>query len=559
MAEATPFRIALTSAGAVSGGPYSAGVIDFIMEALDAWYTAKARGEAVPTHDVRIDAVSGTSAGAVAAGLFPAAVVRSRRAADGRTPSLLWDVWVNSLDLLYDDGTSRGFLGLSDMQDPGDAIPSLLNSHRLDAIADAAFGSPWDVGFRPPPWLSDTLRIILCVTNLPGVPYHIAMQGSGPGEGHDMVQHGDYGMFQFSAAAPSEQGVTHVDPHSTAGWNTLINWALASSAFPVGLAPRVLYASKDVYETRAWPGRDENGCCRPVHVPTQLPTGTTLRYPAVDGGMVNNEPFELARRALAGGVCSHLPRDGDEARAAVILVDPFPSPFDSAAYQKLCGLRGDVLDMALPLLAAMKQQCRFKPEELALAASEDVYSRFLVAPSGGGAGNRTYGDDALAAAGLGAFAGFLSHAFRTHDYQLGRRNAQQFLRRHFALPLDNPLFAPDAGRYAPDNPLAGYSIAPDADERPGTPVHAPIIPLVGQLGDPVPAPTWPTLPAAQLPTMGKAMEPRLNTIVTRLGRKTCWPARLLASAVWPLVRPTVRRKIVEYMERDLRARGQVTP
>ncbi|HCG05758.1 MAG TPA: hypothetical protein DEV75_13085, partial [Desulfovibrio sp.] len=80
---AEPFHIALTSAGAVSGGPYSAGVIDFIIEALDAWYAAKARGDPVPGHDVRIDAVSGTSAGAVAAGLFPAAVIRGRRTAGG--------------------------------------------------------------------------------------------------------------------------------------------------------------------------------------------------------------------------------------------------------------------------------------------------------------------------------------------------------------------------------------------------------------------------------------------------------------------------------------------
>jgi hypothetical protein len=31
--------------------------------------------------------------------------------------------------------------------------------------------------------------------------------------------------------------------------------------------------------------------------------------------------------------------------------------------------------------------------------------------------------------------------FRAHDYQLGRRNCQRFLEKHFVLPLDNPIIA----------------------------------------------------------------------------------------------------------------------
>lgn len=559
MAEAAPFRIALTSAGAVSGGPYSAGVIDFIIEALDAWYDAKKRGEAVPSHDVRIDAVSGTSAGAVAAGLFPAAVIRNAHNAGGKLPPLLKEVWVDSLDLLYDDGTSRGFLGLSDMQDPGDAIPSLLNAHRLDAIAAKAFGTPWNANFSQPPWLSDALRIILCVTSLPGMPYHIAMQGGTSGAGHDMFLHGDHGTFQFSLAPPTGANVldvTHVDPRGTAGWNTLILWALASSAFPIGLAPRVLYTTPGMYLNRHWPGRDDNGCCMEVEAPPSLPTSGTLRFPAVDGGIVNNEPFDLARRELAGDICEHLPRKGDEAHSAVVLVDPFPSPFDPAAYRKLCGLRADVTEMVGPLLSAMKQQCRFKPEELALAADANVYSRFMIAPTGGGYTGTRNGDDALAGAGLGAFAGFLALAFREHDYQLGRRNAQQFLRCHFALPLTNGLFAKDRARYAPGGDLNYLSVAAT---NPGDPPHAPIIPLIESLTEPINPPMWPALTKGELAVIGKAMTPRLNTIVARLGRKTCWLGRVLVSVAWPLLRGKVRDKIVDYMTRDLRARNQLTP
>ena len=38
----TPFEIGLVMAGAISAGTYTAGVIDFLIEALDEWESAKA-------------------------------------------------------------------------------------------------------------------------------------------------------------------------------------------------------------------------------------------------------------------------------------------------------------------------------------------------------------------------------------------------------------------------------------------------------------------------------------------------------------------------------------
>ena len=57
------FDLGLVMAGAVSGGAYAAGVVDFLIQALDAWHAAKAdRAGAMPEHDVRIRAMSGASA-----------------------------------------------------------------------------------------------------------------------------------------------------------------------------------------------------------------------------------------------------------------------------------------------------------------------------------------------------------------------------------------------------------------------------------------------------------------------------------------------------------------
>jgi predicted acylesterase/phospholipase RssA len=63
------FRIAINMAGAVSAGAYTAGVLDFLTEALDAWYRAKSGGELVPAHNVSIDVFSGASAGGMCAAI----------------------------------------------------------------------------------------------------------------------------------------------------------------------------------------------------------------------------------------------------------------------------------------------------------------------------------------------------------------------------------------------------------------------------------------------------------------------------------------------------------
>src|SRR5579859_7573639 len=65
-----PYRIGLAMAGAVSAGAYTAGALDFLIEALDAWEAAKARGERVPAHQVSLEAASGASAGAMCAALL---------------------------------------------------------------------------------------------------------------------------------------------------------------------------------------------------------------------------------------------------------------------------------------------------------------------------------------------------------------------------------------------------------------------------------------------------------------------------------------------------------
>ncbi len=73
-----PFELGLVMAGAISAGAYTAGVVDFLIEALDAWEAAKAHARAhpedpasreVPNHEVRLKVLSGASAGGITAAL----------------------------------------------------------------------------------------------------------------------------------------------------------------------------------------------------------------------------------------------------------------------------------------------------------------------------------------------------------------------------------------------------------------------------------------------------------------------------------------------------------
>ena len=67
-----PFEIGLVMAGAVSAGAYTAGVCDFVIQALDDWYAAFPSNS--PPHQVRLKVASGASAGGINAAIMAASL-----------------------------------------------------------------------------------------------------------------------------------------------------------------------------------------------------------------------------------------------------------------------------------------------------------------------------------------------------------------------------------------------------------------------------------------------------------------------------------------------------
>ena len=549
------FEIGLVLAGAVSAGAYTAGVMDFLFEALDEWFRRRKEDRSLPQHNVVLRVISGASAGGIN-GAIAAAACRYRFAPFtghvdvGRfSDNPFFNTWVKGIDI-------RRLLDPSDFK-LGKPVRSLLNSESLDELAMDIVGlkgaGPEDPDQRE--WLSDPFKLLLTVTNLQGVPYEVRFSGN-TGFGHEMVMHRDHMGFSVSvfddpkrAPAPDLVPLSNSNSVQDAGWQALATAALASGAFPLALASRCLSRPGSDYDYRYAFPYAEDGL---VYSPPGIGNDKTYDFAAVDGGTMNNEPFELAHRELAG-LSGRNPRAGDAAHRALIMVDPFTDP-----QHELQAPDGSLKGTISGLLSAFKAQSRFNQIDLTLAEAEDVYSRFMIAPSR----NRIRGSKAIASGGLSGFLGFFCEDYRLHDYMLGRQNCQRFLRDWFVLPSDitqsgqcldgsNPLF-----RNWPQAALESEDYKSRSPHRKG---HRQIIPLVGSAAREQKLEDWPGGSFGGYESVRREIEARMDAaygpIATGIAKEFCegtkWPwlcrasVRAVVRVVWAL---RVKKKITEKFE-----------
>jgi hypothetical protein len=511
MPDRPTFELGLVMAGAVSAGAYTAGVLDFLIEALDAIEDVRAGRDTSylqagmpgsnpvfdPPHQLRLKAMSGTSAGAMVTGIFSTILgtrippVGTDRRIDDSSPTgnPLYDSWVQQIhrdQLLATDDLARAA-----------PVRSLLNSVHLKDIVDGALRYAERDDYQRH-YVGPKLPIYLCTGNLRGVRYSLALSvDQGVVNEHQMSMHADWMGFCFDRDPDADlPGMHSLAPgRASDHWQTLGTAALASGAFPIGLSARVLSRDFADYEKRKW--YDPATGLRelpPLDHASDFPGG--YNFVNVDGGVFNNEPLELCRVAIADGRPRN-PRDPQQADRAVLLIDPFPNLFELDRHYDP-GAQGELLKVLRSLIGAFVSQSRFKPEELALAKNPEIASRFAIMPIRYGADDQP-AKYAIACGSLGGFGGFLSKAFRHHDFMLGRRNCQRFLSHHFVLPGDpeggrvNPLFAgwTEAGTRAP------FVVRPrKADGTLDVP-HLPIVPLLGKLASSAytAMPAWPVDPA----------------------------------------------------------------
>lgn len=546
--ESNVFEIGLVLGGTVSAGTFTAGVLDFLFEALDEWDKARmqaikdARG-AVPGHSVRIRIVTGASGGGINAILAARALsfrfphVREGVPEPNPSANPFYQVWVNDIDI-------RKLLDTSDLRSSGhkgSAIISLLNGGVLSQIAQdalgcapAAAGGTSHAGYPAQKlraigvedvfarkWVYNPLAVVVTHTNLSGVPYSQMFRSDAAGASAEyFTNHADYVRMYFGYCVGEDAAIdpetrylpdskylgipqtytlgaaylpTELEGHTAADWPALAQNVLGTSAFPIGFPARVVARHANDYAYRfVWdPVGGKYHWIAPLW-PKVAPTGlnlNTYEFLSLDGGCTDNEPIMLATQVLEGlerAGNHHSVAAADKADRAVLLVDPLCDPLPELLKPQATAL----VSLLSPTLQMFIRSNRFATADMTGFLRSDVYNRFLVAPKrwtrkdNDDAASVFVGGEALCAGGLGAFMGFFHEAFRRHDFMLGRRNCQAFLAGTFTLSPKNPVFKEAEIPTLPENWSGPRPANPD--------LECPIIPLYGSAAEVQEQPEWPT-------------------------------------------------------------------
>jgi Patatin-like phospholipase len=501
-------KLGINMAGAVSAGAYTAGVLDFLVQALDEWYAAKAAGEDVPGHDVSIEVISGASAGGMCAAIAGTQIQESfdhiADTSQTGTNNRFYESWVNKIDI-------RELLKTSDLGD-GKSVVSLLDSNIIEEIASYAL-VPGTL--QPRSYLSPHLTIFLTLTNIRGVPYLLSSDGSGSVEEYT-AWYGD--RLRFEVVQPGQSPVGANAKPLPAGrpgegaWPLLQQAAMATGAVPVMLAPRAITRDTDDYYTPLW----ERIEARERDIPPAWPynKGETWTTVNVDGGVTDNNPFDLALQHLQSLDPPMPDNPGDSLQVDRIVLSVAPFPAGNCFNPKFDPAKSSTLGNAfMSVINALLSQSRFMGESLGAITSGDCFDRLVIAPS-----DPDSTGPALQCGTLSAFGGFFDRGFRAHDFQLGRRNCQRFLETRFLLPQNNPIITQGMGSSV--NAIlshAAYAKSPPTKEaRPAEETWVPVIPLCGRAKVEVPEPARVQISEENLNEITKLIVSRAKAVLPDL-------------------------------------------
>jgi len=150
---------------------------------------------------------------------------------------------------------------------------------------------------------------------------------------------------------------------------------------------------------------------------------------------------------------------------------------------------------------------------------------------------------------LGAFGGFFERGFRAHDYQLGRRNCQKFLRDHFRLSTANPII--ESGLNKLDSAARSAVLHNFDPQQRGS---LPLIPLCGTAIQEVPEPVRATITSARVGHVVHWIVDRLHAVAKPLLESAIgtgfenWAAR---SAVDTLISTWGKAKLKDVLQKEL--------
>ncbi|MFP9119127.1 patatin-like phospholipase family protein [Flavobacterium sp. RNTU_13] len=477
------FYAGICMAGAVSAGAYTAGVMDYLLEALEHWEKAKKLQDegkltGVPKHNFLIEVLGGASAGGMTAAITAAGIqedfkpVTAKNYTDENISknNPLYNSWVNLKEGTDSKGKHRDMMDLlldtadieADAFNPSKEVRAGFNSNFIKDIADSMLDKRVSSIYKRP-YIAPGLEVFTTLTNLRGFAYKVQFKTSTGLREHRMRMHRDYAFFKIDESADdsylSADGRIPVHFNAPDGLNTgiLKQAAMSTGAFPVGLESRELTRARHYIEKSKYINLLEAEKVE-YHF---LPEGDFVSL-NVDGGVINNEPYEITEQLLEDRREARLlneyqrlldandddintppfnvpeiARDATNFESIVLMIDPFPSDdINEDAFRAQKAWRN-----VLPtILSAMRSQLMMKDEQIKRAYLDEDYTRFLIMPQ---RTDENHEDQkyTIACGSLGGFGGFFSKEFRKHDYFLGRRNCQRFLQRHFTVAANahNPI------------------------------------------------------------------------------------------------------------------------
>ena len=451
----------------------------------------------IPRHKVTLEVLGGASAGSMVTAIAALTFGLKKdinNIEELDTTDLQYDAWVNLLD--KEEHVKKGTLmellkpNKKDSENAGKF--SLFNSDFLDQLRDRIIDKIILSEKREwPVYISEHLQILFTLTSLNGVPVGVSFSKDKPDspespvhymklhqvtshhkrepEGKDtspLIKLPRVNNLEISEHISDEQKA--IIKRKKKEMQEFVDYALASGAFPIGFPPVDLNLSgsllKHHLQNYFFKDYDKKLILGKVAEASQFD------FTAIDGGTLNNEPFvevknilndliqdlgkDNARsvnnyKSLIQSLEKHTYKTGQNQSAknfvedlnrefikgeiqvfdAIMMIDPFPN-FTDIDIDTLNS--NTPKEIVMNIIGALRGQAMVKnPDRILDFINGERFG--MIFPSRRVNGERVKDEPHLATSSVGAFGGFLSEEFRKHDFMLGMKNCQSFIRRYFCI------------------------------------------------------------------------------------------------------------------------------
>ncbi len=489
-------RLALTIAGAVSLGSYEAGAMFEILDAIRQHNQAIAEGAAGSL--IYVDVITGASAGGMTGTILAQKLLFNGPAFLGPYDNPLFNTWVKQIDLTGLDDTS---------QDP--ATLSVFSSNRIEKIAADTLTADLtpdgkSVADHGPHAAIDPakgIRLGLALTNLNGLNCGVPLKPDG--------------VFQYTNFSDQLLRTVDSTSRDIAIWQELREAAVACGAFPVAFRTKDLLRSQADYSSEVWPATTPTATFTYSDggILQNQPLGMAKNFvDTIDGHQDDDSRFYLFvspnpmkgsqdlnlnqasanivrvlerlvpvytgqavfRDWLQTGVINQRVQRLDKyATELVQALNLFPGTAGAVQAATLTAAATQIRPLlyhypsgpadALADEARLRQQYELELQQLggpetpnAIAFLGAIQTLEKAAGLGAHEIMNVYGvviePGKLAGAGIFAFEGFFDEAYRHHDYEWGRRKAQDLIsaiNREAAPTLGPILYQPQPTQIVP--------------------------------------------------------------------------------------------------------------